>query len=144
MFSKACEYGIRAAIYIAQQSMQNRKSGLKEIAEAIASPEAFTSKILQTLVRHKVIYSEKGPSGGFAIDLQKLDSVKLSHIVKVIDGDGIYKGCGLGLKACNEERPCPVHDRFKEIRNGLRNMLETTSVLHLALGLREGLTFLKQ
>jgi Rrf2 family iron-sulfur cluster assembly transcriptional regulator len=55
MFSKACEYGIRAAIYIAQQSMQNRKSGLKEIAEAIASPEAFTSKILQTLVRHKVI-----------------------------------------------------------------------------------------
>jgi Rrf2 family iron-sulfur cluster assembly transcriptional regulator len=73
-----------------------------------------------------------------------LDSVKLSHIVKVIDGDGIYKGCGLGLKACNEERPCPVHDRFKEIRNGLRNMLETTSVLHLALGLREGLTFLKQ
>ena len=144
MFSKACEYGIRAAIYIAQQSMQNRKSGLKEIAEAIDSPEAFTSKILQTLVRHQVICSEKGPSGGFAIDLQKLESVKLSHIVKVIDGDGIYKGCGLGLKACNEERPCPVHDQFKEIRNELRNMLETTSVLHLAFGLREGLTFLKQ
>ena len=52
MFSKACEYGIRASIYIAQQSLLDRKVSLKEISEAIESPTAYTSKILQKLTRN--------------------------------------------------------------------------------------------
>ncbi|MET0760542.1 MAG: transcriptional regulator, partial [Flavobacterium sp.] len=48
MFSKTCEYGIRASIFIASQSYQNNRIGLKDIAKKIDSPEAFTAKILQT------------------------------------------------------------------------------------------------
>lgn len=51
MFSKTCEYGIRAAIFIAFQSYQDNRIGLKEIAKKIDSPEAFTAKILQILSR---------------------------------------------------------------------------------------------
>jgi Rrf2 family iron-sulfur cluster assembly transcriptional regulator len=49
MFSKACEYGIRASIFIAEQSLLDRKVSLKDVAEAIESPSAYTSKILQRL-----------------------------------------------------------------------------------------------
>lgn len=144
MFSKACEYGIRASIYIAEQSQLNRKVGLIEVAEAIESPVAYTSKILQQLSKSKIINSDKGPTGGFSMRIEELDKIKLSTIVLAIDGDDIYVGCGLGLKKCNEKKPCSVHNQFKGIREALKNMLETTSVKVLAEDLEKGLSFLKR
>ena len=144
MFSKACEYGIRATIYIAKQSQLGKKVSLKEVAEAIESPIAYTSKILQLLSRNLIIKSDKGPTGGFSIDVVKLEKVKLSTIVFAIDGDSIYKGCGLGLKKCNEKMPCPVHHQFKIVRDELKKMLETTTIQSLVLDLENGLTFLKR
>ncbi|MCB0497840.1 MAG: Rrf2 family transcriptional regulator [Cyclobacteriaceae bacterium] len=144
MFSKACEYGIRAVVFIASQSVQSRKVSLKEVAKEIDSPESYTSKILQKLVKSEVILSEKGPTGGFSIDYQKLNSIKLERVVVAIDGDQIFKGCGLGLKQCNANMPCPLHDKFKEVRDKLQNLLETTTVLELAEKIEYGLGFLKR
>lgn len=143
MFSKACEYGIRACVYIMNQTLQNNKVSLKDVANAIESPEAYTSKILQQLVKSKIILSEKGPTGGFSIQPNELDTLKLSSIVNVIDGENIYLGCGLGLKQCNELNPCPLHNQFKIIRNDLKDMLQNTSIKSLALKLEQGGTFLK-
>lgn len=145
MFSKACEYGIKATLYIAQQALSTeQKIGVKDIAKEINSPEAFTAKIMQTLSRDKIVYSMKGPSGGFFIPKDELGSIKLSSIVKAIDGDDIYRGCGLGLEQCSETEPCPLHDKFKLIRDELAKLLTETSLLELANGLDLGLTFLKR
>lgn len=144
MFSKACEYGIKAVIHIAVQSHEGKRASLKEIAKEIDSPEAFTAKILQLLARNQIISSIKGPNGGFEIEKRQMTKIKLSQIVLAIDGDSIYKGCGLGLKDCSETHPCPVHDQFKKIRHDLKMMLEKTSLYELATGLKQGLTFLKR
>jgi len=143
MFSKACEYGIRAAIYIALRSIEGQRSSLKDIAIQISSPEAFTAKILQQLVRSGIIQSAKGPAGGFEIPAERMEAIRLSHIVAAIDGDSIYKGCGLGLKECSEKKPCPMHHQFKEVREGLRKMLENTSIYELSQGLKNGHSFLR-
>ena len=143
MFSKACEYAIRATIYIGKQSQIHKKVSLKEVAAAIESPIAYTSKILQQLSKNQIINSEKGPKGGFSIEIVKLKDVKLSTIVYAIDGDSIYSGCALGLKICNEKKPCPVHHEFKLIRDELKSMLETTTIKSLIINLENGLTFLK-
>ena len=92
MFSKACEYGIKAAIYIAVNSAENKRVSPKEISENIDSPQAFTAKILQALVRHNIITSVRGAYGGFEIDKTKIETTKLSQIVYAIDGDSIYNG----------------------------------------------------
>ncbi|MEC7772871.1 MAG: Rrf2 family transcriptional regulator [Bacteroidota bacterium] len=144
MFSKACEYGIRAAVYVTLQSLEGRRVGVNEIAEEIDSPIAFTAKTLQQLTKNSIIHSVKGPNGGFEIAREDMDSAKLSMIVKAIDGDKIYTGCGLGLKECNAQKPCPLHDRFLDIRNNLRTMLESTSLFDLATGLELGSTYLKR
>ncbi|AUP79006.1 RrF2 family transcriptional regulator [Flavivirga eckloniae] len=143
MFSKACEYGIKASIFIALNSNKGNRVSLKAIAKEIDSPEAFTAKILQDLVRHKVISSTKGAHGGFEIEKRLINTVKLAHIVNAIDGDSIYKGCGLGLHTCDEKRPCPVHDKFKSVREELRFMLENTNLEELALKIKSGTSFLK-
>ncbi|TDU39663.1 BadM/Rrf2 family transcriptional regulator [Gelidibacter sediminis] len=143
MFSKACEYGLKASIYIATSSYDDHRVSLKEIAKEIDSPEAFTAKILQDLVRHKIIKSVKGAYGGFEIPKKDIAATKLSQIVKAIDGDSIYKGCGLGLHVCDEHLPCPVHDQFKSIRTQLKDMLESTNLEQLALDVKSGASFLK-
>lgn len=144
MFSKACEYGLRAATYIAMQSLEGRRVSLKEIAEKIDSPIAFTAKILQLLSKNNIVDSIKGAHGGFEITRTQIDQLKLSEIVNAIDGDVIYAGCGLGLKECNANKPCPVHDKFVDIRNDLRQMLENTSLYEMTTGLELGLTYLKR
>lgn len=143
MFSKACEYGIKASIFIAINSYEGRRVSPKEIAMEIDSPQAFTAKILQALVKHNIVSSIKGAYGGFEIDRIKIREVKLSQIVNAIDGDGIYNGCGLGLHKCDEAHPCPVHDKFKSIREGLKQMLENTNLEELALNIKSGASFLK-
>jgi len=144
MFSKACEYGIKASIYVALQSMEGNRTSLKGIAKAIDSPVAFTAKILHQLAKAGLLDSTKGPNGGFSIEKERINTIMLNHIVFAIDGNSIYEGCGLGLKKCNAKQPCPVHDKFVEIRSGLKNMIETTSLFELATGLEAGLTFLKR
>ncbi len=144
MFSKACEYAIRATIYIADQSNLDRRVSLKDIAKAIDSPEAFTAKIMQQLSRDQVIDSIKGPSGGFSIDKKKIQTLRLSQIVQSIDGDSIYKGCGLGFKECSEKHPCSVHHKFKIVRAELRKMLENTTIKELSINLEKGLAVLRR
>ncbi|MEO6348390.1 MAG: Rrf2 family transcriptional regulator [Aquaticitalea sp.] len=143
MFSKACEYGVKASIYIALNSYDGKRVSLKAIAKEIDSPEAFTAKILQKLAKHQIIQSVKGAYGGFEIPKNKIATFKLSQIVNAIDGDTIYTGCGLGLHICDENHPCPVHDTFKLIRTELKDMLESTNLEQLALDIKSGACFLK-
>lgn len=143
MFSKTCEYAIRAVIFIASESYKDKRVGLKAIAEKISSPEAFTAKILQTLVKHNIIKSTKGPTGGFDVPKASMRSIYLSQIVSAIDGDSVFNRCALGLEECSEVQPCPLHSKFKPIRADLEVMLCGTNLEELALGLKSGNTFLK-
>lgn len=143
MFSKACEYGIKATLFIAINSSEDRLVSPKEISEEIDSPKAFTAKILQNLVKHNIINSVKGAYGGFQIEKNKIQTIKLAQIVNAIDGDKIYNGCGLGLPTCDENHPCPVHDQFKLVRNNLKHMLENTHLDTLISTIKSGDSFLK-
>ena len=143
MFSKSCEYGIRATIFIASKCCENRRVGLKEIAIAIDSPLAFTAKILQILSKNKIVNSTKGVNGGFEIFQKNLKSINLMQIVEAIDGNSVFFGCGLGLENCSDTHPCPVHNEFKVIKTELKSMLENTTLDKLALNLKSGSFFLK-
>ena len=136
MFSKACEYGIRAVVFIAIKSKIDEKSSISEIAEAINSPVAFTAKICQKLARLNLIISKKGPTGGFYIEPDS--DLKLSEIVNAIDGDSIFRGCGLGLHQCDAKNPCPLHDQFAVIRTNLKRMCEQTTIMQLGNSLEYG------
>lgn len=142
MFSKACEYGIKAMIYVATQSLKGDRVKIGDIVEKVGSPEAFTAKILSDLVKNRLIESLKGPYGGFYIQPDQMESIKVIQIVSVIDGDSIFLGCGLGLRECNALEPCPMHSKFVKIRSELKKALETTSLLELANGIKSGKTIL--
>ncbi len=128
-------------MYLAAQSQSDRLVGLKEIAKAIDSPTAFTAKITQQLVKGKLLHSLRGPTGGFRVPKDK--TITLLEIVTVIDGEGIFKNCVLGLEKCSAKHPCPVHDRFKAVRDHLAGVLTTTTIDEAREGLQLGNSFLK-
>jgi len=142
MFSKTCEYGIRAVIYLSSENKVGRKVSLQEICEAIEAPSHYTAKILQTLSRNRIINSQKGVHGGFFLDRFQSD-LKLIDIVEAIDGKALFTGCGLGLKQCSDEDPCPIHDKFKGVRNDLKKMLQETTIEDLGKQLKTGKSILK-
>jgi Rrf2 family transcriptional regulator, iron-sulfur cluster assembly transcription factor len=142
MFSKACEHGIKAIIYIATQSIEGRRVKIGDIVEHSGSPEAFTAKVLGALTKHNIVNSHTGPYGGFDIDIKRMKEIKMSEIVEAIDGDSIFNGCGLGLSECNDIKPCPMHEKFIKVRSEIKKMLVSTSIYDLALGLKSGKTVL--
>ncbi len=142
MLSKTCEYAIRAVIYIAQQTKDGNRVGIKDVAKGIDSPEYFIAKILQEMVRKNLLQSTKGPNGGFHLDEKDMKN-SLAVIVRHFDGDKIFSGCALGLKRCSEKNPCPLHQQFKEIRNTLKHLLEITTINQLVEKLDSQEVFLK-
>ena len=143
MFSKTCEYAIRAMLFIAQKSKNGNKTGIKEIAKGIDSPEYFIAKILQNLSRRGLVQSLKGPNGGFYLDKLSL-KISLAEIVKAIDGNKIFSGCALGLDFCSETKPCPIHHEFKKIRKDLEDVLQNARLGTFYEQFDKNLAFLKQ
>jgi len=143
MFSKTCEYAIRAMLFIAQKSLEGQKTGIREIAKSIASPEHFIAKILQDLSRRGLLQSAKGPNGGFYLE-DKDFKRSIAEIVVAVDGDRIFTGCGLGLRECSASKPCPIHHEFKRIREQLTRTLSKARIDQFADSLENSEAFLKR
>lgn len=140
MFSKSCEYAIKAVLHLCIHTGKGSKLSIHEIAEAIDSPEPFTAKILQTLVKHKIISSSKGPGGGFFIEA-KSQPIVIMDIVDVIDGKQAFERCGLGLKNCDTNHPCPIHDEFISYSKRLKSLLEKKTIQEFSASIVSGEAF---
>ncbi len=126
IFSKSCEYALQAVLFLALHP--GRLVGLKEITANLTVPVPYLSKILQILAKRRLLYSVKGPGGGFMIN-PEINEPTLLHIVEAIEGPDIFDRCGIGLKLCNDENPCPIHQRYVAFRKELKNMLSEKTIL---------------
>lgn len=131
MFSKACEYAIRATIYIAQQSARGNRLSVDDIADNIDAPRSFTAKILQQLNRGEVISSAKGPNGGFFLD-EKQESLPVWAVLAVMGEDERLTKCVIGLNECSDKKPCPMHAQYKSIKQELTLLFQDRTIKALA------------
>ncbi|MBK5271684.1 MAG: Rrf2 family transcriptional regulator [Bacteroidia bacterium] len=142
MFSKATEYALRATIYIAQRSADEKKPGLPEVAKAIDSPRYFTAKILQLLTKdNKVVSSVRGPNGGFFLT-EKAKKLPVRSILEAMGEDEVLEKCVLGLKLCSEVQPCPMHLQYKSIKQQLIQLFKTKTIQALADEITTGASFI--
>ena len=133
MLSNTSRYAIRALIYLAINSNDRTKIGIKKIAEDLDIPSPFLGKILQTLAKQKVLLSTKGPNGGFALS-DKMKSIPLIDIIKIIDGDDLFDRCLVSNKSCKEMEgnPCTLHTHYEKIREEIHEMFESHTIEGLA------------
>jgi Rrf2 family protein len=125
IFSKGCEYGLQATLYIATQD--GRRVGIREIATELNIPAHFLAKILQSLSERGILDSYKGAAGGFTLHGSARD-VALIDIIAAIDGLEMFSHCILGFPGCGTGKPCPMHDTWGTVRDTIRTMLAEQSL----------------
>ena len=131
MFKKETEYALRALVYIQLQNSKERRPSIAEIASEIETPQSFTAKILQRLVKQGFVESLKGINGGFYFNSSKED-LPLKKVIVSIEGDSLFNGCGFGLKHCDENNPCPLHFSYAPIREAINNLVSNETIQSLA------------
>lgn len=137
MLTKSTEYAIRALVFIQLQNWKGKRPGRIEIAREIEAPAQFTAKILQTLTRHKLVGSMKGRGGGFEFTDEQT-SHTLYDIIIVMEGESCFTKCGFGLKNCDNDNPCPLHDQYINVRDNFYHLVKTETIHSLSLKIKEG------
>ena len=129
IFSRACEYGIRAVLYLSS-TPAGKPVQVRDVASGLDIPSPFLAKVVQTLTKRGILRSQKGPGGGICI-AKSPESIRVIDIVEAIDGLGLSEVCVLGMPNCSDEEPCPFHDEWGRVRTEFMKMLEGKSVSKL-------------
>ena len=126
IFSKSCEYGIQAVLYLAKNSTDGAPVQLRSISGALKIPHYFLSKVLQTLSRDEIVVSHKGLHGGFALGRHP-SRITLMDVAVAIDGKAFLDRCVLGYSKCSEESSCPAHRDWEPAKTLILKMMQNKS-----------------
>ncbi|HAV22549.1 MAG: hypothetical protein A2X67_03995 [Ignavibacteria bacterium GWA2_55_11] len=129
-FSRQCEYALQAVLYIALKP-RGEMTSIKDMSERLDVPYHFLAKILQSLANKKLLVSQKGPTGGFALGLPA-EEITMFHIVEAIDGVGFTNQCVLGFAECSGKNPCAVHNQWANVRESAYQMLVRKNIAEMA------------
>lgn len=130
IFSRACEYGLQAMLYIATKRTNERVMA-REIAEALQIPVHYLAKILEDLSHGGLLISHKGAGGGFALG-KPATKISLLDIVNIIDGPEFIDTCALGFPGCSELNPCPAHPAWKKIKAEIIESVLSKKIAYLS------------
>lgn len=136
-----CKTGIKAVIYLCSQGCENKHTGIRQVAEGIDSSVHTVGKLLQLMVKHNIIKSVKGPSGGFFITPEQ-GQLPVFAIVEAIDGLERFRECGLGLPHCSAQHPCPMHYQYEPIRTAMEKAFRDKKLIDLCHSVDAGTAFL--
>lgn len=141
MLSLTCKAAIKAVIFLASRIEAGGKAGILEISNHIGENEHTVGKLLQKLVKEKIIHSAKGPNGGFYMTARQQDQPVIL-VVEAIDGKTVFDQCGLGLSRCSATHPCPIHDDYKVVRDAFKKMCVEKKILDLYGPVNRGAAYL--
>ena len=142
IFSRACEYGLQAMLYLATKPPEDRVM-TREIAKVLRIPVHYLAKILEDLSRGGLLESYKGAGGGFAL-AKPPTKVSLLDVVEVLDGSEFMNSCALGFPGCSEEHPCPAHPAWKRIKKQIADSILGKSIAELSPDLHHKVRSLRE
>src|SRR5690606_23339032 len=99
ILSRACNYGIRALIYMVAKNGGTEYISIGEISEELDISFHFLTKTFQELNRAKLLTSSRGPNGGVALT-RPAEDISMLEVIMVIEGDDFFDACLLGLPDC--------------------------------------------
>jgi len=131
VLSQTSKYGIRALLYMVSNPSESEFVSIGEVAKALDLSFHFLTKIFRELSNRGILYSYRGPAGGIAL-AKPPEVIMLVEIVLALEGDDYFDNCLLGFPGCGVEKPCPVHDFWKGIKDDIKTHLCNTSLAQLA------------
>lgn len=99
----------------------------RTIATELNIPPHCLSKILQQFTQHCIVRSQKGKSGGFALDRSPED-ISLYNIIHILDGNAFPDQCVLGFAGCDDDDPCPLHEQWSQVKTEIVQIFKEHTV----------------
>jgi len=104
---------------------------LRDIARSRNVPESFLAKIFQKLTRCGLLVSSRGAVRGYAL-ARKPKDIKAKEIFVAVEGPDLLNRCIFWSNRCADENPCPMHNRWKQVRERVvGDLLERTTLVDL-------------
>jgi Rrf2 family protein len=129
MMGKTGLHAIRALVQLSCLPTGEYR-GAAQVAASIGAPANYLGKLLQVLLRHGVVESQKGPGGGFRL-ARAARAIRLIDVVEAIEPTACWPDCFLGRPRCSETTACAVHERWTAVKDGYRAMLSETTIADL-------------
>ena len=136
ILSRTSQYAVQALIYIATQPKGEPVLN-RDIAQRMNVPPAYLAKIMQSLCKGNLLYSFRGRLGGFCLR-EGMEKTDLMHILTLTEGVGFTQDCVLGLKVCSDATACPMHNKWKPIKEKVVAMLQEQTLEKLAKAVQSG------
>jgi Rrf2 family nitric oxide-sensitive transcriptional repressor len=109
MIPKTAEYALRAVVVLAREPQ--RACSAEQLAEATRVPRRYVHKVLQALVRARLVRSQPGPGGGYAL-VPVPEDVTILDVVSAVEPIPRIRHCPLGIK--EHTHLCPLHRELDE------------------------------
>jgi len=128
--TRASDYAVRVMMHLAAlpPSTVVHQSELSKTTEVAGH---FLSKVLQQLVRARLIRSQRGSGGGYALAVPA-ESVSLLEVVEAMEGPVRLNQCIAEGASCERKAWCPAHVVWAEAQAAIVNVLGSASMASLA------------
>jgi len=124
------DYGIRSVLYLARQPYK-KISFVTEISDEYKIPRSFLAKILQKLVKAKIVRSYRGVKGGFSLARQAKE-ISVLDVLEAIEGRLSLNVCLADKKKCDFSRHCPIHSVWANVQAKVTDVLRKSTFDDLA------------
>ncbi len=130
LYSKGCEYAIRA---LAEISMENNVGNFsaRDICRKAGIPEAYSRKTFQALVQNGFLKAVTGPGGGYSL-VRDPKKTSVLDVIEAVEGKAHFSKCVLGLPSCSSQSPCALHFTWMNLKAIMIQELTSRTVSNLS------------
>jgi Rrf2 family protein len=129
--SKKSDYALISMKHLAIRQDGGASSSAREISEAYSIPLELLAKILQRLVRARLLVSVQGTRGGYRL-ARPPAGITVADIIQAVDGPVTVTACSPDDHACDQYGTCSIRDPLWKIKNRILETLTTVSLAELA------------
>jgi Rrf2 family protein len=128
--SKKSDYALISMKHLATRT-DAASSSAREISETYDIPLELLAKVLQRLVRAKLLVSVQGTRGGYRL-ARHASAISVADVIQAVDGPVTVTACSTDDHNCDQYSKCSVRDPLWKIKNRILDALNTVSVQEMA------------
>ena len=128
--SKKADYALMAMKHLAQKR-ETCSTSAREIAEQYDIPIELMAKVLQRLVRMRLLASTQGTRGGYMLG-RAADLISVADVIEAIDGPFTVTACSTDKHDCEQFNKCSIRDPLWQIRERIAAALGTVTIAEIA------------
>jgi len=141
MLTAKGKYGLKALMHLGSLPPGTTVQAI-DIADANNIPKKFLDAILGELRNAGIVYSKKGPGGGYLL-ARSAGEIQIGQVIRTLDGPLAPIACASRTAFhrcddCKDVRACAIRIAMTKVRDALSDVLDRMTVADMLRDARQG------